>query len=240
ERAIDFISAHNVGNLPIVLGVGGNDTASVCQKIEYWTDKYDPAAFLSVSPYYNKPTQEGIFQHFELVCGATDTPIILYNVPGRTSSNMLPETVFRIAKACPNAVAIKDASGNLEQGMEMVANKPEGFSVLSGDDLLALPQMAIGFDGVISVSANAFPAEMSGLINAARAGDFATARQLHYQLLKVTQLLFAEGNPAGVKACLDLMGVIGPDVRLPLVEASESLRTRIQAEIEKISAKVKA
>ena len=231
EKVIGTILETNAGRVPFVLGAGGNDTAKVCHKIEDWTDRYDPAAFLSVSPYYNKPSQAGIIEHFRMVAGCTDSPIILYNVPGRTASNMLPATVIELAQSCENVLYIKEASGNVEQGMDIVAGKPDDFSVLSGDDTLGISQVAAGFEGVISVAANALPFEFSEMIRAALAGDFAKARKLHYSILKIMQLHFAEGNPAGVKASLHLKGICGPHVRLPLVPASAGLMEAIKKEL---------
>ena len=229
---IETILHHNNGRLPIVLGCGGNRTDLVCKDIALLSTRYEPDAFLSVCPYYNKPSQEGLYQHFKAVASSTDRAIILYNVPGRTSCNLQPETALRLAHEFENIVAIKDASGDLEQGMDLIQGAPEGFSVLSGDDTLVLAQIAVGFQGVISVAANALPQPFSQLVDTARQGDFKSARTQHYQILKLMRLFFAEGNPAGVKACLELLNVCGPTVRLPLVQASANLKDQIKSTLE--------
>jgi len=223
HEVIRTILAENSGQVPVVLGAGGNNTANVMETMRDFEAKYSPAAFLSVCPYYNKPNQEGLFRHFEAVSGATDTPVILYNVPGRTSSNLLPSTVKRIAFACPSTVAIKEASGNVEQGMEVVGSKRPGFLVLSGDDTLAISQIAAGFDGVISVMANAMPREFTKIVNHSLAGEFNEAQKAHYAIFGLMQLNFTEGNPAGVKAMLELQGICSRKVRLPLAEATDEL-----------------
>lgn len=225
---IDAILETNAGRLPYVLGAGGNDTRKVCKQVEAWTQKYMPTAFLSVSPYYNKPSQEGIVAHFSAVAGSTDVPIILYNVPGRTSSNMTAATTLELAHAFDHVVAVKEASGNLEQGMEIIRGRPQGFQVLSGDDILTLPMIGANFDGVISVAGNVVPGPFSAMVRAALAGDFARARELHYLMMPLMQFLFKEGNPAGVKAALQASGVGTPHVRLPLVQASDALRADIK------------
>lgn len=237
EQILDVFFDEAAGKIPVMMGIGGSDTRALVAKAEKWTKKYTQAAgILSVSPYYNKPTQEGIFQHYKAFCAATSLPILLYNVPPRTSSNMLPETVVRIAEACPNVVGIKEASGSIVQGMELMAIRPEGFLVLSGDDVLATPSMAMGFDGLISVIANALPLQTSDMIRAAVAGDTATARSLHYQLQPFMQLCFAEGNPAGVKAALEALGLCRRDVRLPLVAASDKLAGQLAQSLQSLTA----
>ena len=228
---IQTILDQNNGRIPAVIGCGGNNTAEVVNEIQLLTEKYSPDGFLSVSPYYNKPSQEGIFQHFKAVCNSTEKPVILYNVPGRTSSNILPGTVIQITTHCPNAVAVKEASGNLEQGMDIISGSNKGFSVLSGDDILGLPMIASGYQGVISVMGNAMPKEYSSMVQYALAGEFDKARSLHYQMKQLMQLNFAEGNPAGVKALMSLLGLCSPQVRLPLVKASVGLMETIRAEL---------
>jgi 4-hydroxy-tetrahydrodipicolinate synthase len=232
DLVIRTVQEANAGRLPIVLGVGGNDTAAVAAKTYAWTERYKPAAFLSVSPMYNKPSQEGIYQHFKAVADSTDLPIILYNVPGRTGSNMLASTTLRLAHDFKNVVAIKEASGNMEQCMEIADGAPEGFLPISGDDLLALPLIACGYQGVISVAGNALPRMTSDLVRLALSGNYAEARALHYRLLAFTQLIFAEGNPAGIKVALDLLGICGPSVRLPLIAGSERLRKQLLDALE--------
>ena len=190
-------------------------------------DKTGLTAILSVSPAYNKPTQNGIYAHFEAISDCSPLPIILYNVPGRTSSNMTAETTLRLASEFENIVAIKEASGNLDQCMRIIKDKPEDFLVISGDDNFSLPLIASGGDGVISVVANALPRQYSDLIRACLSNDFATARTLQYQLFDIVNLLFAEGNPAGVKCALKELGVCEEHLRLPLVQVSDALRNEL-------------
>jgi 4-hydroxy-tetrahydrodipicolinate synthase len=225
---------HCKGRTPVVCGMGGNNTQEVLNCIESYPLE-GVAGLLSVAPYYNKPSQEGIYQHFKAISAATKLPIILYNVPGRTVTNILPQTVVRIAKACPNVVAIKEASGNLVQCMELIATKPEGFVVLSGDDNLVVPQIAVGMEGVISVAANCFTRDFTSMVNAALRNDFDAARELHYKLLSGIDLLFAEGNPTGVKLVLSEMGLMKNTLRLPLVAATGDLSERMGAFKKSIS-----
>ncbi len=219
---LNCIITHNNKRKPIVVGLGSNNTQEILDNLKkYPMDQVD--GILSVVPYYNKPSQEGIFQHFAAIASATDKPIILYNVPGRTVTNMLPATSIRLANTFKNIVAIKEASGNMPQCMELVQNAPDHFAVLSGDDNLILPQLAIGFKGVISVAANSFPKYFCKMVQEGIAGNYGVARQLHYKLLKGIDLLFAEGNPAGVKYALHKAGVVQNELRLPLIPASEKL-----------------
>lgn len=222
---------YNAGRMPLVYGIGGNDTRAVQAEMEGFNVS-GISALLSVSPYYNKPTQEGIYQHYRALSETSPLPIILYNVPGRTGSNMSAETTLRLAHDFANIIAIKEASGDLNQLMQIIAGRPEGFLVLSGDDNLTLPIIALGGDGVISVSAQAFPSVFTTMVRSALEGDIETARKLHYRLAKVTDLLFAEGNPAGVKAALAIQSLCSPAVRLPLVSASPGLRQKIADQIE--------
>lgn len=230
-QVLDTFFKVNDGRLPIVIGVGGNNTQAVCERAKEVEKRYDAEALLSVSPYYNKPTQEGIYQHFKTLSESTAKPIILYNVPPRTSSNVEAETVVRLATDCKNIVAVKEASGDLIQGMAIVAERPEGFLVLSGDDQLALAQIATGFDGVISVVGNAFPGMFSQLVRDALAGKLDAAREANYKLRKLMGLNFVEGNPAGVKTAMALQGLCRRDVRLPLVLVSEALENIIKKEM---------
>lgn len=216
------------GRVPVVCGAGGNDTAEVLQWIRE-VENEGIAGLLSVVPYYNKPSQEGMYRHFSAIAQGTKLPIILYNVPGRTVANMLPETSLRLARAFSNIVAIKEASGSLPQCMELVAGAPENFAVLSGDDDLVLAQIAVGMQGVISVAANCYTKDFSDLVRAALTEDFPTARKLHYHLLSGIRLLFAEGNPTGVKAVMHQMGLCENILRLPLVEASGELYQKLAA-----------
>lgn len=216
------------GRVPVVCGMGGNNTADVLQLLsEYDLSKVD--GLLSVVPYYNKPSQEGMYQHFKAIAAATDKPIILYNVPGRTSSNLLPQTALRLANEFPNIVAIKEASGNLIQCMELVAGAPEYFAVLSGDDDLVVPQLSIGMQGVISVAANCFTKDFTSMVNLALEGNYEEARKLHYKLLPGIHLLFTEGNPAGVKYTLEVLELGYNNLRLPLIPVSEATALKIKS-----------
>ena len=217
----------NRNRLPLVIGVGGNNTLAVVNKLKAREERYRPAGFLSVSPYYNKPSQEGIYQHYKAIAEATSLPVILYNVPGRTASNMLAETTLRLGRDFANIVAVKEASGNLEQCMAILAGKPDDFALISGDDALTLPLISLGASGVISVAANAFPAPFSEMVRKGLEGNFEEARKLHFRLLELMSLLFAEGNPVGVKALMEEMGLCRPDVRLPLVAASPALKASL-------------
>ncbi len=217
----------NQGRLKIVFGLGGNNTSEIIQKIKQLPSGID--GILSVSPYYNKPLQSGIVAHFKAIASSTNLPIILYNVPGRTSSNITAETTLELAKI-DNIVAVKEASGNMGQIMEIVRRRPVGFGVLSGDDPIVVPLMSVGVDGVISVVSNAFPKKFSAMVKASQMNQFPVAKELHYELLNVTNLFFEEGNPGGVKASLCAQGLMAETMRLPLVEISEDLRKRIVQE----------
>ncbi|HOZ39765.1 MAG: 4-hydroxy-tetrahydrodipicolinate synthase [Flavobacteriales bacterium] len=212
--------------VPVVLGVGGNNTAEVVETIgTFEMDGVD--ALLSVSPYYNKPTQEGIYQHYKAIAQVSLRPIILYNVPGRTGSNMAAETTIRLAKDFKNIIAIKEASANLDQMGRILKYKPKGFMLISGDDALTLPIIAMGGEGVISVVGNALPQEFSALVRSALKGDLVTARCEHLRLIEVIDLLFAEGNPGGIKHVLKVLGICGDTMRLPLVNISEATGDRL-------------
>lgn len=227
NRVLQIVAETTNGRIPLVVGVGGNNTRAVCTALEAGLPE-GYSGVLSVSPYYNKPTQEGIYQHYKAVCGSTDAPVILYNVPGRTGSNVSAETTLRVAYDCPNAVAMKEASGQLEQAMAIVQGAPEGFDVLSGDDNLTLPLIASGAAGVISVSGQAYPALFSAMVRDARSGNLERARAAHYALFRFTQLLFAEGNPGGIKAALSLLDVMENQLRLPLVPVSAGLQGELR------------
>jgi 4-hydroxy-tetrahydrodipicolinate synthase len=212
--------------VPVVLGCGGNNTAEVIETLNsFEMDGVD--AILSVSPYYNKPTQEGIYQHYKALAQVALRPIILYNVPGRTGSNMTAETTLRLAKDFRNIIAIKEASANLDQMGRILKHKPKDFMLISGDDALTLPIIAMGGVGVISVVGNALPNEFSALVNAALKGDLETARREHLRLIEVIDLLFAEGNPGGIKNVLKVLGVCGDHMRLPLVNISEGTAKKL-------------
>jgi 4-hydroxy-tetrahydrodipicolinate synthase len=227
KRVLQTVAETANGRVPLVVGVGGNNTRAVCDSLQSGMPE-GYSGVLSVSPYYNKPTQEGIYQHYKAVCGSTDAPVILYNVPGRTGSNVLAETTLRVAHDCPNAVAMKEASGNLEQAMAIVQGAPHGFEVLSGDDNLTLPLIASGATGVISVSGQAYPGLFSQMVRDARSGHMDRARAAHYALFRFTQLLFAEGNPGGIKAAMAQLEVMENQVRLPLVPVSSSLQGELR------------
>jgi 4-hydroxy-tetrahydrodipicolinate synthase len=233
QLVLSTVLSVNNGRLPVVLGIGGNNTQEVVNAIKN-TDFNGVSAILSVSPYYNKPTQEGIYQHYKAIANASPLPIILYNVPGRTSSNITASTTLRLANDFENIIAVKEASGNLEQAMQIIKNKPEGFYIVSGDDALTLPIVASGGDGVISVVANAYPQEFSDMVRATLNHDLKTAQNLHYKLLDFINLLFAEGNPGGIKAALKILGICGDDLRLPLVNVSDETFNKIKKEIAKI------
>lgn len=233
KKAIfDFIKAQNKGKLPLVYGIGGNNTAAVIETIQS-TDLEGVSAILSVSPYYNKPSQEGIYQHYKAIADASPLPVILYNVPGRTMSNISVETTLRLA-AHPNIIGTKEASGDLSQCSRIVENKPDGFLLISGDDILTPAMMAIGGLGVISVAANAFPDIMGQMTSAALRADFNEANTNNHKLLSINPLLYAESNPVGVKEVLRQKGICGNQVRLPLVKASENLVSQINQELEKL------
>lgn len=214
------------GKVPVVLGIGGNNTSEVIATLKS-TDFNGIDAILSVSPSYNKPSQAGIFEHFKLVAKASPVPVILYNVPGRTGSNMTPATTIKIARECKNVIAIKEASGNIDQIMSIIQKAPETFLVISGDDGITLPLVAAGAVGVISVVANAYPLAYSSMVRTALKNEFAKSRKYHYGFYGLIPLLFEEGNPAGVKVVLKQLGVCGDDVRMPLVKVSMDLEKRI-------------
>lgn len=221
----------NNGRLKIVYGVGGNNTIAVGETLKKVPAGVD--GILSVSPYYNKPIQKGIIEHYKYLATCTNLPIILYNVPGRTGSNMTPETTLELAKI-DNIVAMKEASGSMEQIMEIIRLKPEGFGLLSGDDAITMPLIAAGANGVISVVANAFPEKFSKMVHASLEGDLVTARKEHYDLLSVTKMFFEEGNPGGVKVAMKVRGIMEEYMRLPLFPVSDGLRNRITAETKKL------
>jgi len=217
----------NQGKLKIVYGVGGNNTLAVGETLKKVPAGVD--GILSVSPYYNKPIQKGIIEHYKYIASCTDLPIILYNVPGRTGSNVLPETTIALAEI-PNIVAMKEASGSMEQIMEIIRLRKPDFGVLSGDDALTMPLIAAGADGVISVVANAFPEKFSNMVHSSMEGDLDTARKEHYDLLSITKMFFEEGNPGGVKVALAVRGIMEENMRMPLFPVSDGLRARITEE----------
>ena len=226
ERAfvVNVIAEENAGRLPIVLGVGGNNTAQVIEDLATLSYLRQGDAILSVTPYYNKPSQQGLYNHFRAIAERTPLPVILYNVPGRTSVNMTAAITLKLARDFENIIAIKEASGNFEQATAIIAGMPENFIFLSGDDGIALPLVSIGSSGVISVIANVMPNEFSTMVHLALEGEYGEARRIHLQLGEMFKALFEEGNPAGVKAALHAKGVIASQkLRSPLCEVSESL-----------------
>lgn len=233
DELVKFITGKVNGRVPIVLGIGGNDTKAVLNKIAK-TDFQKIDAILSVTPYYNKPTQEGIYQHFKAIAEASPKPVILYNVPGRTGSNINAETTLRLAHEFENIIAVKEASGDFSQAMYIIKDKPKDFIVLSGEDALTLPLMSAGISGVISVVANAMPKEFSEMVQLALNNNFKEAEKIHYKLLEFIDTLFVEGNPAGVKAALEILGIIDNNLRLPLVPVSDKTYSNLKDLIEKI------
>ncbi len=234
ELVIRTVIEANNGSLPLVLGVGGNNTMEVVEELKT-RDLSAFAAILSVSPYYNKPTQEGIYQHFKAIAEAAPIPIILYNVPGRTASNMLPTTVIRLAHDFKNIVAIKEAAGDLVQAMQLLKNKPKDFLVISGDDMIALPMVLAGGSGVISVIGQAFPKEFSEMIRLGLNRKVDEAFKSQYLLADCIDMIFEQGNPAGIKQVLLSLRISGNTVRLPLVKVDDSLANRINQFVKKIN-----
>ncbi|WP_293957771.1 MULTISPECIES: 4-hydroxy-tetrahydrodipicolinate synthase [unclassified Sphingobacterium] len=233
KRIWDFTVKRVNGRLPLVAGIGGNNTAEIVEQIKNF-DSTGFCAILSVSPYYNKPTQEGIYQHYKAVAAASPLPIILYNVPGRTGSNISAQTTLRLANDFFNIVAIKEASGNFAQFSDILRDKPKDFLLISGDDPVTLPMMALGAAGIISVIGNALPKKVATLTKLCAEGNYIDARSIHQELLDITELCFIEGNPAGVKYILQELG-IGKDIlRLPLVRISTNTQAAIKEELKKI------
>lgn len=224
------------GRIPIVLGFGGNCTRSVVEKLK--NDNFDGIdAILSVAPYYNKPSQEGIYQHYKAIAEATTLPIVLYNVPGRTGVNMTAETTLRIAREFKNVIAVKEASGNITQMDDIIKNKPTNFNVISGDDGITFPLITLGAVGVISVIGNAFPREFSRMVRLALAGDYDSARTIHHSFTELFSLLFIDGNPAGAKSMLNAMGFIENKLRLPLVPTRITTFEKIRDVLRQLSIK---
>jgi len=240
KAVLKFTVENVAGRVPIVAGLfGGNCTERILERF----DTYDLAGFsaiMSSSPAYIKPSQEGIFQHYMKLAGRSPLPIIIYNVPGRTASNVEAETTLRLAHASSKFMAVKEASGNLEQAMQILKNKPNDFLVFSGDDALTLPLIGAGAHGVISVIANAFPAQFSGMVKAALSGDIKTARQLNFELLGIHPWLYVDGNPPGIKSAMNILGFCSGEVRLPQVPVSEATYLALKKEIEKVPSTVEA
>ncbi|CCG53815.1 Dihydrodipicolinate synthase [Flavobacterium indicum GPTSA100-9 = DSM 17447] len=234
ELVIQTIKDANKGRVPLVLGVGSNNTAQVVEELKT-RDFSGFTAILSVSPYYNKPTQEGIYQHFKAVAEASPLPIIVYNVPGRTASNILPSTVIRLAKDFKNIIGIKEAAGDIVQAMKLIQNKPEGFLVISGDDMITLPMVLAGGAGVISVIGEGFPKEFSEMVRLGLNKRVDEAYKLHYKLADSIDMIFEQGNPAGIKEVFMHLGISENTVRLPLVNVDENLSERLQKFIKNLN-----
>ena len=231
EAVTKFIVSKNGGRMPVVIGIGGNCTAEVVDHIRHF-DFTGIDAVLSVAPYYNKPSQEGIYQHYKAIAGVSPRPVVMYNIPGRTGVNMTAQTVLRLAHDCGNIIGVKEASGNLSQAAYILKDRPEGFAVISGDDSLTVPMAALGGDGIISVAANAFTGKFCRMAHEALDGRFDEASALHMQMIEAIDALFEEGNPVGIKCALSCMGLIRNRLRLPLVRASESLERKMSRLIE--------
>ena len=229
---IEFTYSHVNGRVPVVVGIGGNDTLALVKELEtYPLEK--ATAILSTAPYYNKPSQEGLFRHYKLLAAASPKPIILYNVPGRTGRNMTAATTIRLAHEVPNIAGMKEASGDMQQCMEILRNRPENFLVVSGDDALALPQIACGMDGVISVVANSFPKKFSDMVRSCLEQDFISAKKINDSLMETYDIMFAENNPAGVKAFLYEMKMLENVVRLPVVPLSDPMQLQVKKYLAK-------
>lgn len=219
--------------VPLVAGIGGNNTQEIAESLKHFNPEgFD--AILSVSPYYNKPTQEGIYQHYKVLAHTSPLPLILYNVPGRTGSNITAETTLRLAHDFKNIIGVKEASGNFDQFNQIIKNKPEGFLFISGDDPITLPLIAMGAAGVISVVGNALPRMFSTMVRMCLDGKFIEAQPLHYSMIQFTHLLFAEGNPGGVKAALKLLDICGDSLRLPLANVGNQTYEKIAQELQKL------
>ena len=233
-RVRSFVIEKVVGRVPIVMGLGGNNTRAIVDSLK--TQNFDGVdAILSVVPYYNKPSQEGIYQHYKAIAQATKLPVILYNVPGRTGVNMTAETTLRLARDFDNIVAIKEASGNITQMDDIIKNKPADFMVISGDDGITFPLITLGAVGVISVIGNAFPREFSRMVRLALNGDYASALTIHHRFTELFSLLFVDGNPAGVKCLLHAMGYIENQLRLPLVPTRITTYEKIRDVLQKLN-----
>jgi len=233
ELVIRTVKEANNGRLPLVLGVGGNNTMKVVEELKT-RDFSGFSAVLSVSPYYNKPTQEGIYQHFEMVAEASPLPVILYNVPGRTASNMLPSTVIRLANDFKNVIAIKEAAGDIVQAMKLLQDKPKDFLVISGDDMITLPMVLAGGAGVISVIGEGFPKEFSEMVRLGLQRKVDEAYKLHYLLADSIDMIFEQGNPGGIKEVFKSLRLSENTVRLPLVNVNEDLANRLDAFVKKV------
>ena len=236
NEVLSFVIERVKERVPIVLGLGGNNTRGIVERLK--TESFQGVdAILSVVPYYNKPSQEGIYQHYKAIAEATTLPIVLYNVPGRTGVNMTAETTLRIAREFKNVIAVKEASGNITQMDDIIKNKPANFNVISGDDGITFPLITLGAVGVISVIGNAFPREFSRMVRLALAGDYDSARTIHHSFTELFSLLFIDGNPAGAKSMLNAMGFIENKLRLPLVPTRITTFEKIRDVLRQLSIK---
>jgi 4-hydroxy-tetrahydrodipicolinate synthase len=233
QAVINYVIEVVDGRVPLVVGMGGNNTQELVNCINS-TDFKNIDAILSVAPYYNKPSQQGMYEHFKAIASASPVPVIIYNVPGRTSSNISADITVRLAHEIKGIIAVKEASGNLSQIMKIIRNKPKGFQVISGDDALTLPIVAAGGAGVISVAANAYPREVSDMVNYALKSDMVRACEIHYRLMDMVEALFEEGNPSGVKAVLEILKICTCNVRLPLLPVSDNLYRKINDIVKKL------
>ena len=231
----DFIVESVGGRCPVMLGLGGNNTLAVTDAIAN-TNFDGISGILSVAPYYNKPNQRGLAQHFKQIADASPVPVIIYNVPSRTGVNIMAETTLQLATECPNIIGIKEASGNIGQVMQILRSKPANFAVISGDDALTYPMITLGASGVISVMANALPKEMSSMVRYAMKGDIKKALPLHYRMLPLMNAIFEEGNPSGIKALLEIEGLIGNTLRMPLVKVSKGLYNKLSSLYDEFNA----
>ena len=236
QNIINLVQEKVKGQVPILLGMGGNNTAAIVQQVKT-TDFKGIDGILSVCPYYNKPSQEGLYQHFKAIATASPVPVVLYNVPGRVGVNMTAETTLRLARECENIVAIKEASGNFTQIDDIIKNKPADFDVISGDDGITFPLITLGAAGVISVIGNALPKEFSRMVRLALNGDYNNALTIHHKFTELFKLLFVDGNPAGVKAMLNSMGIIQNELRLPLVPSRISTMEKISNIVKELNIK---
>lgn len=235
KKAIVSYVVETIDNrVPLIVGIGGNNTQEIITSVRH-SNLTGVDGILSVAPYYNKPSQKGLFQHFKAIATSSPLPLIIYNVPGRTSCNISSETCLELAHECENIIAVKEASGDINQIMRIIKGKPDTFSVISGDDMMTIPIIAAGGSGVISVLANAFPSQTSELINHSLKSNFKTAREIQFRFLEIIDLLFIDGNPSGVKAMLNIMDICQNMLRLPLVPVSRPVYTRIQKAIEEVN-----
>ena len=234
KAIISYVVEVTDNRIPLVTGIGGNSTQEVINCVRY-ANLTGVDGILSVAPYYNKPNQRGLFQHFKAIATCSPIPVIMYNVPGRTCSNISSETCLELAHECENIVAIKEASGDIAQIMRIIKGKPDSFSVISGDDMMTIPIIASGGSGVISVLANAFPAATSELVTNSLKSNFKSAREIQLRYLEITELLFTDGNPAGVKAMLNIMNLCQNSLRLPLVPVNRAIYSRIQKAIDEVN-----